>query len=517
MENLGFELPEGTDARQLFAELAEHYWIKEEQPLVKDFTIYDTFDWRLLAKSLALYHCGNALELRRLPDGLTLQRIATASQPIFAWDLPESEFKEKLTPIIEMRALMRLAEVQTHSTTLRVLNQDEKTVARLVYEETQPSPVEEESTSVAQIWLQPVRGYPRYSRELSETLQGAGLPACDQLRIHKRVLRAVGKEPGDYSAKLDFRLDPQMRADEATKIILRFLLQVMKSNETGIKDDIDTEFLHDFRVAMRRTRSALTQVRGVFPAEVVGRFKTDFASLGQLTNPLRDLDVYLLKESTYKAMLSGTSRDEIDPMFEHLRAKRSQALQEVIRGLDSEGYPRVLHDWEAFLNEPPEDPSGAPNADRPIIDVARERINKRYRSILKAGDKLLEHSDDAGLHALRIECKKLRYLLEFFASLFPSKKIAHLVAQLKRLQDNLGDFNDLCVQVDYLVNIAEELPMKDAKTKKTLLAIGCLVGSLDVEKLKVKEAFAQTFTGFASPANRKLFRELFATTKRASR
>ncbi len=99
--------------------------------------------------------------------------------------------------------------------------------------------------------------------------------------------------------------------------------------------------------------------------------------------------------------------------------------------------------------------------------------------------------------------------MEFFSSLFPRKKINILIDQLKKLQDNLGDFNDLCVQEEYLLNIAKELPVTQGQLKKTLVAIGGLVGTLGRERQIVKDAFAKTFTDFASPANNDLFQELF--------
>jgi CHAD domain-containing protein len=100
--------------------------------------------------------------------------------------------------------------------------------------------------------------------------------------------------------------------------------------------------------------------------------------------------------------------------------------------------------------------------------------------------------------------------MEFFANLFPRKKINTLIAQLKNLQDNLGDFNDLCVQQEYLLKIATELPGDQQQLKKTLVAIGSLVEALNREKQTVRDAFARTFTDFSAPANQELFKELFA-------
>ena len=130
---------------------------------------------------------------------------------------------------------------------------------------------------------------------------------------------------------------------------------------------------------------------------------------------------------------------------------------------------------------------------------------------MKTGNQILEDAEDEKLHALRIECKKLRYLIEFFSSLFARKKINALIGQLKKLQNNLGDFNDLCVQEEYLLDISGELPAKGQQYKKTLAAIGSLIGTLDRKRQQVKNAFSKTFTDFTSPENRKLFKELFAS------
>jgi CHAD domain-containing protein len=397
----------------------------------------------------------------------------------------------------------------------RILNRDEKTVARLAYEQWRPWRGKNKSPLVTYLCLKPVKGYPKYRRALARLFQEAGLKTSKTEEIFFKALEAVDKKPGDYSAKLNIQLDPNMGADQATKIILRFLLQVMRINEAHIEQDLDTEFLHDFRVAIRRTRSALGQIKTVFPIKTTDRFKKDFAFVGKLTNELRDLDVYLLSEDQYKAMLSPNLRHDIDPLFDHLRKKRSQALQKVIRGLKARKYAKILADWEAFLNKPPPDSVTASNATLPVIDLARNRIYKKYRSVVKIGSQIGENTEDEMLHVLRIHCKKLRYLMEFFASLFPRKKINVLIEQLKKLQDNLGDFNDLCVQEDYLLNIIEELPATRRQLKKTLVAIGSLVGALGRERQMVKEAFAETFTVFASPGNKKLFQELFASRAKA--
>jgi len=511
LNNYKFNLPIGYNVQRLINGLADHYAIKKEPDHASIIRLYDTFDWRLFNKSLVLYESGNKLRLREITNYEILHSIEISSPPVFIWEFPDSELKKQLAPIIEVRALLKLVEVRSRSTPYRILNNDEKTVLRLAYEKIRSSRDKNAPLLATHLWLQPVKGYPKYSREIAKRFEEAGLTINKEDDIYFKGLEAVDKKPGSYSTKIDIQLDPDMRADNATKSILRSLLRIIRINETRIEKDIDTEFVHDFRVAIRRTRSALGQIKYVFPSNITNRFKNNFAFIASLSNELRDLDVYLLNEDKYKTRLPPSLRDDINPLFEYLRKKRSKALQKLIHGLKSKKYAKILKDWEAFLNKPQLASATASNAELHVIDLARKRIYKKYRNVVKAGNLISENSDDKMLHVLRIHCKKLRYLMEFFSSLFPHTKIDALVMQLKKLQDNLGVFNDLRVQEEYLLNITKELPEIQGQLNKTLMAIGSLVGTLGIEKKKVKDAFARTFMDFESPANREFSQELFAS------
>jgi hypothetical protein len=194
-------------------------------------------------------------------------RLIGVYLPGFLWDFPDCELKEYLAPIIKMRALLKLVDIHSVSRPHRVLNQDEKTVARIVYEEIRSSRNQNAPALVAYLWIKPVRGYPKYSQNLSKRFKAAGLRIDKEESLYFKALAAAGKEPGTYSAKVNIKLDPRMPSDEATKTILRFLLQIMRINQPYIEKDLDTEFLHDFRVSVRRTRSALGQIKSVFPVQ----------------------------------------------------------------------------------------------------------------------------------------------------------------------------------------------------------------------------------------------------------
>ncbi len=82
--------------------------------------------------------------------------------------------------------------------------------------------------------------------------------------------------------------------------ILKRLFGALRSNVAGVVENEDVECLHDFRVANRRTRTALSQTRGVLPSSVMDTFRPEFKWLGDVTGPCRDLDVFLLEMDGYR-------------------------------------------------------------------------------------------------------------------------------------------------------------------------------------------------------------------------
>ena len=110
---------------------------------------------------------------------------------------------------------------------------------------------------------------------------------------------------------------------------------------------------------------------------------------------------------------------------------------------------------------------------------------------------------------MRIECKKLRYLLEFFASLFNTDDITLLIKQLKRLQDNLGDFNDLYVQQEKLKDFLQNHVLQIKDSQQVAAAVGGLITGLYQRQIAVRAAFTQTFKEYSKKENIQLYQYLF--------
>lgn len=290
----------------------------------------------------------------------------------------------------------------------------------------------------------------------------------------KKKAAAASAPPSEASqaaAKPAFEMAPGEPAAAATRRALLYLFEQMLAQEEGVLRGDDPEAVHDFRVAVRRTRSALGQVRGVFASYRRDRYRESFAWLAGESNLLRDTDV-LLEQLPELAAEVGNPAD-LDPLRDFLIGERAAAHKAMVKVLRGAKYRRLLRTWKAFLEKPPKvTVRSAPNAERPILEVARERIYAVYRAIRKKTRAFEEPVPAEELHQLRIDCKKLRYLLELFRSLFDAEEIGAVLADLKHLQDLLGEMNDLEVQKGRLLELAQALQAREAAPAATLFAMG---------------------------------------------
>jgi CHAD domain-containing protein len=300
-----------------------------------------------------------------------------------------------------------------------------------------------------------------------------------------------------------------MPAEEAGRAIHRLLLDTVLRNENGVRRDLDTEFLHDFRVATRRARCALAEMKQVFAAEAVQFLKQELKWLGTTTGPVRDMDVYLLKMDEYRAELPTDAGKHLEPLNDYLHRHHESERRKLIEALDGDRYRELVARWKKFVERRPRDDASCPNLARPIFSLASERIWRTYRRVYKDGRAIDATTPADALHELRIMCKRLRYLLEFFRSLYPPEPMLQLIGALKQLQDNLGDFNDFEVQQVKLRTFAEEMHEEGLASVDSLIAIGSLVQYLRQRQSEERERFAQCFKEFARRRQRALFRELF--------
>ncbi len=531
LKSVTYVMPPEMDFERLRAELSPHFRLLAVAGRPHRVADFDTFDWRLhraggrlrLAPATrgVLPTRGSVLSWSRVHGAASDVSWATRTVPSLIRDFPAGPLRETLAPIVQMRCLQPVVELEVSSWQVRILDRRDKTVVRLQFEQSvavEPGSSAEPVPLPPLLRLRPVRGYAKAWKRLVQYLESE----LDLVELAGSeldlALAAIGRHPGDYTSKVVIDLDPEMPAGEATQHIHRELLAAMRRNELGTRKDLDSEFLHDFRVAVRRSRSALTQIKNVYPAAAIARFKPELAWLGGITGPTRDLDVYLLKMEDYSDQLSAAARPHFEPLIDHLRSEQRRAQRRMARAMNSRRYRDLLAAWEHFLTVPldlgPSDPGTSDletpaNAARPIAELASERIWKVYRRVIKRGGMINDDTPADPVHELRIECKKLRYLMEFFRGFYDAPAINQLIKSLKQLQDNLGNFNDCEVQRGGLIGFAEAMQRQGKAPVFTLMAIGRLADDLEAGQLHERRVFGQKFARFSTPENQHLAKQLF--------
>jgi len=185
-------------------------------------------------------------------------------------------------------------------------------------------------------------------------------------------------------------------------------------------------------------------------------------------------------------------------LLNHMRVKEFSAFK---RKLNGKKYKNIISTWSRFLDS---DETGGLLSDVPVIELADKVISKRYNSILKSGMKIDDNSPDELLHQLRIEFKKLRYLIEFFKSLFLPELTDRILKRMKHLQDVLGVYNDLSVQQAFLKNTTQAI----SDDREINLAIGALIGHLNKNQKRIRGDFKSAFKEFSSGSVQKLMKDM---------
>jgi CHAD domain-containing protein len=505
-EKATFLIPDSVGRDALVDAIADRHPIRRERPRRERRIYHDTYDWFLYQSGLALSQSGHDYSLWSLEDNEVIRTVTwNTNEPLdFLRAFHDVPMRGKLRKTMAIRALIPRGRVDSEVETLCILDDLEKTVLRLNVETINPHP----ASPMTVVVLRPVRGYPEPLRDVSRLLGELGTAHCAS-EVFDRIQGVAGEFPSQYPSDKHVELQPDMPTHEAVRAVLKRMLAIMLKNEPGIRKDIDTECLHDFRVAVRRTRAALGQIKYVFPEEATESFKNFFRELGRSSNELRDLDVYLLGRERFEQMLPNEWRSRVDPLFRLLQSERDRCHRAFIARLDDPETKKGLTDWGTFLNRQPDTIAPLKNATRPALKVARKAIRKRYRRVMKAGIAIDDSSPGKELHKLRLHCKKLRYLLEFFSSLFPADTMAELIVQLKTLQDNLGEFCDLNVQQPKLKSFIGRLGAEDDQNNAVAAATGGLVAVLYRRQQDVRGDFGRIFKEFSAPENADRYSELF--------
>jgi len=203
-------------------------------------------------------------------------------------------------------------------------------------------------------------------------------------------------------------------------------LERIEANVRGAREGRDPEFLHQVRVGLRRLRASLGAFRVLPGGRERRRIGRSARRLARALGTVRDWDVLI-------ARLAAAPGAEAVVM--RARRARAEAQRELRRVLSSKA-------WRKFLARAGAHKPARERPETPLVELGRNAMQRAWRKARKRARRTEWRSADQR-HALRIRLKRLRYTCEIFAARFPPDAASAYIGRLKRLQDILGELNDI--------------------------------------------------------------------------
>lgn len=262
-------------------------------------------------------------------------------------------------------------------------------------------------------------------------------------------------------------LDDTM-SEAARKSLLADFIKMLK-HEAGSRTGEDIEDVHDMRVATRRMRSTFALLEAYFKPKAIAPYQAGLKKTARALGDVRDLDVMIAAMQAYQQSLPVERKDDMQPVIDLLDRRRIAARKRLNAWLDKADYEKFLEKYSGFLTTP--GVGANTNEDSAALQI-RYRIPVivfEHMADVRAYDAVLPATEVETLHALRIEFKRLRYLVSMYSDVLGTQ-VKDFTESLKKIQDHLGDLNDASVAQDQLSDLLPDLKKKQAKLIKEYIA-----------------------------------------------
>lgn len=248
-----------------------------------------------------------------------------------------------------------------------------------------------------------------------------------------------------------------------------------QANQLGAMSSEDPEYVHQFRVALRRLNTLIKFFRPVLDGDLAEFWSESLKGLAGLTGEARDLDVML--ETVLKPMRSGNHSKAEKALIENAiqACKKARKAAEKAVGKLETGQQLLQFSRDIELL-----PNRGQTGD--IEQFAEARLRKMHRNAVKRLKLARKSLTPENAHRLRISLKHLRYSCEFCAPLFDAPGMLEFAKAVALLQDELGVVNDLHMA---LIRLAEW-----AETDKTLREARDFIAERHTAKIPRKLAAA---------------------------
>ncbi len=239
------------------------------------------------------------------------------------------------------------------------------------------------------------------------------------------------------------------------------LLEQFTSQENGVREAKDIEFLHRMRVGTRRLREALTLFCGCIDKFDFSQWMKELRKLTRALGSARDLDVQSL---SLTSLVDGKMKEDVknkpglERLILRLRQKRERAQKTVVKSLDAFASGGVAHDIQehlgkrlgaAYISSPNNSEDGEPQVSAALHIKNRIADVMGYDSMVRKFENVYEQ------HEMRKAFKRLRYAMELFEPIYGEGLTPH-IKTVKSVQDILGELHDCDVWIEELPVFIED-------------------------------------------------------------
>jgi triphosphatase len=300
-------------------------------------------------------------------------------------------------------------------------------------------------------------------------------------------------------------LTPDCSRQVAFQTIGRACLRQLVANQRAMLRG-DPEGLHQMRVALRRLRAAISLFADMLFDPQTEEMKSQFKWISQELGPARELDVFI--QRVVRPVTDGKPNGPgAAVLAKDLQQRREEAFARATAAIESKRFRDLVLATAAWIEagDRMRSPDDLPRLlrEQPIVGAAPDELRRRWKKILKAGAQL-DQLDPQRRHKMRIQAKKLRYASEFFGGAFPGKKAVRrrkgFVAELEKLQDALGDLNDIAVHEGLSERIVDAQDASDKQRggrAKKAFAAGRLSGREEARVASVLKDAERAYRAFA--------------------
>jgi inorganic triphosphatase YgiF len=268
----------------------------------------------------------------------------------------------------------------------------------------------------------------------------------------------------------------------------------------------DETALHQMRVALRRLRAAISLFSVVVGDDRASAIKTELRWLAQELGPARDLDTLLFEviKPLRKRHANEPGLASISNMFARKRLKSYRQAHEAVQSARFRTLVLSTVEWvQAGAWSTSEDAATRARREMPIEIYAANQLSHRCKRIKRRGARINELNAEQ-LHRLRIQVKKARYAIEFFAGLYHGKKSAKqhkkIRSSLTQLQNCLGKANDIVTHkalfADIIAGRARGLTEEQGRSRA--FAAGLIVGDQQAQLSKLLDRARKALSRFES-------------------